>query len=153
MPIYVEHLSLLVPDVEDYKNRTSITWEEAAELPLCLLDQSMHERRIIDSAFAKIGKTPDPTVTASDSILNLIFHVVFAGFVTIVPRHFVRMPGQFPGAKALDLVEPEVTQEVGLVWSQSEPMMPMARVMVSIVKQLKDSGELEKRLGELSGNT
>lgn len=152
MPIYLEHLSLLVPDVEEYRNRTSITWEEAADLPLCLLDQSMHERRIIDSAFAKIGKTPDPTVTASDSILNLIFHVVFAGFVTIVPRHFVRMPGQFPGAKALDLIEPEVTQEVGLVWSSSEPMMPMARVMVSIVKQLKESGELEKRLGELSGN-
>ncbi len=152
MPIYVEHLSLLVPDVEEYKDRTSITWEEAADLPLCLLDQSMHERRIIDSAFAKIGKAPVPSVTASDSILNLIFHVVFAGFVTIVPRHFVRLPGQFPGAKALDLVEPEVTQEVGLVWSPSEPMMPMARVMVSIVKQLKESGELEKRLGELSGN-
>jgi len=78
---------------------------------------------------------------------------VFAGFVTIVPRHFVNMPSQFPGTKALDLINPEVTQEVGLVWSPSEPMMPMARVLVSIVNQLQESGELKKRLSELSGKT
>jgi DNA-binding transcriptional LysR family regulator len=149
MPIYVERLSLLVPDTEAYRRRSSITWEEASKLPLCLLDKSMHERRIVDDAFARIGKEPTPIVTASDSILNLIFHVMFAGLTTVVPRHFVHMPGKFPGVRALDLVEPEISQDVGLVWSPSEPMMPMASVMISIVNELKKSGQLSKRLGDV----
>ena len=70
--------------------------------------------------------------------------------VTIIPGHFTRMPGLHPGTKALDLVDPVVSQEVGLVWTAGEPMMPMARVMVSIVEDLKRSGELEKRLGEFA---
>lgn len=150
LPIYDEVLSLLVPDTEEYKGLTTITWKDAAELPLCLLDRSMHERKIVDKTFAKLGVAPKHTVTVSDSILNLIFHVMFAELVTVIPKHFIRMPGQFPGVRALDLIEPEISQEVGLVWSPSEPMMPLAGVMVSIVKELKDSGELERRLGDLS---
>ena len=150
LPIYDEVLSLLVPDTEEYKGLTNITWKDAAELPLCLLDRSMHERKIVDETFAKLGVAPKHTVTVSDSILNLIFHVMFAELVTVIPKHFIRMPGQFPGVRALDLIEPEISQEVGLVWSPSEPMMPLAGVMVSIVKELKDSGELERRLGDLS---
>lgn len=150
LPIYVESLSLLVPDIDAYRDRTSITWAEAAELPLCLLDSSMHERRIVDEAFARVGKTPKPRVVCSDSILNLIFHVMFAELVTVIPKHFIRMPGAFPGVRALDLIEPDISQRVGLVWSPREPIMPMANVMVSIVKELKKSGALEARLGELA---
>jgi DNA-binding transcriptional LysR family regulator len=150
LPIYVERLSLLVPDTKEYEGLTTITWAEAAELPLCLLDRSMHERKIVDEAFAKVGVQPQHTVTVSDSILNLIFHVMFAELVTVIPKHFIRMPGHFPGVRALDLVEPEISQDVGLVWSPSEPMMPLAGVMISIVKELKESGELEKRLGDLT---
>lgn len=150
LPIYVERLSLLVPDTKEYEGLTTITWAEAAELPLCLLDRSMHERKIVDEAFAKVGVQPQHTVTVSDSILNLIFHVMFAELVTVIPKHFIRMPGHFPGVRAIDLVEPEISQDVGLVWSPSEPMMPLAGVMIAIVKELKESGELEKRLGDLT---
>ena len=150
LPIYDERLSLLVPDTEEYKDLNSITWKDSAKLPLCLLHESMHERKIVDQAFESVGVKPKHTVTASDSILNLIFHVMFAELVTIIPKHFIRMPGHFPGVKAIDLVEPEISHPVGLVWSPSEPMMPLANVMIGIVKELKKSGELEKRLGSLS---
>ena len=142
MPIYDERLSLLVPDTKKYAKLSAVTWKDAADLPLCLLDKSMHERKIIDDTFAKAGKEPTPCVTVSDSILNLIFHVMFAGLVTVIPKHFVRMPGQFPGARAVDLIEPEISQEVGLVWSPS-------------VKELKEAGEFGKRFGDLptSGTT
>ena len=43
-----------------------------------------------------------------------------------------------------------VSQEVGLVWAGGEPTMPMANDMVSIIKDLKRSGELEERLGEFA---
>ena len=149
MPIYDERLSLLVPDTKEYRKLSAVTWKDAADLPLCLLDKSMHERKIIDDAFAKAGEEPAPCVTVSDSILNLIFHVMFAGLVTVIPKHFVHMPGQFPGARAVDLIEPELRPVVGLAWSPSEPSMPMPHAMISIVKELKNSGEFEKRSGVL----
>ena len=144
--IYDEELSLLVPDTEEYKNITSITWKDAASLPLCLLSDSTHERKIVDDAFSKAGEKPKSYVT-SDSIMNLIYHVMFAGLVTVIPQNFLLMSEKFSGVRAIKLVEPEVIHQVGLVWSSTEPMMPMARAMVSIIKELKASGILENTGG------
>ena len=76
--------------------------------------------------------------------MNLIYHVMFAGLVTVIPQNFLLMSGKFSGVRAIKLVEPEVSQQVGLVWSSTEPIMPMARAMVSIIKELKASGKLEE---------
>ena len=149
MDVYVETLSLLVPEDSEWASQGTITWEDAAQLPLCLLGEHMHERIIIDDAFNEVGCKPPVVVTTADSILNLIFHVMFAGLVTVVPSHFARLPGQLPGTKAIKLVKPEISQNVGLVWSSSEPIMPMAKHMVSIVKDFRESGELERQLGDL----
>jgi len=146
LPFYVERLSLLVPEDSEWAELDEITWENAAELPLCLLDKSMHERRIIDEAFAKAERTPAAVVTTSDSILNSMFHVMYAGLVTIVPSHFAHFPGRFPGTKAVRLVEPKIERGVGLVWSPTEPTMPMATIIVNIAKALRTDGGMEKRL-------
>ena len=147
MPIYTERLALLVPDLEQFEGRTSITWAEASKLPLGMLRHSMHERRFIDQVLKKAGCTVDPKVE-SESILHLMFQVQFTELCTIIPAHFTRMPGLHPGTRALDLVDPVASQEVGLFWAEGETMMPMASAMVGIVKSLNKSGELRKRLGE-----
>jgi DNA-binding transcriptional LysR family regulator len=141
--IYDEGLNLLVPDTNEYKGISSITWKEAASLPLCLLSDTTHERKIVDDAFTKAGEKPKPHVT-SDSIMNLIYHVMFAGLVTVIPQNFLLMSGKISGVRAIKLVEPEVSHQVGLVWSSTEPIMPMARAMVAIIKELKASGELDE---------
>ena len=41
-----------------------------------------------------------------------------------------------PGTKALDLVDPVVSQEVGLFWAEGETVMPMASALVEIVKEV-----------------
>lgn len=147
MPIYTEKLALLVPDLEQFEGQTSITWAEASKLPLGMLRPSMHERRFIDQVLKKAGCTVDPKVE-SESILHLMFQVQFTELCTIIPAHFTRMPGLHPGTRALDLVDPVASQEVGLFWAEGETMMPMASAMVGIVKSLNKSGELRKRLGE-----
>ena len=58
------------------------------------------------------------------------------------------LPGLWAGSKALDLVDPVVSQEVGLFWAEGETVMPMASALVGIVKSLNKSGELRRRLGE-----
>ena len=144
--IYDERLSLLVPDTSEYEGISSFTWKEAASLPLCLLSDSTHERKIVDDAFTKAGQKPRAYIT-SDSIMNLIYHVMFAGLVTVIPQNFLLASGKISGVRAIKLIEPEVSHQVGLVWSSTEPMMPMAKAMVSIIKELKSSGALEKHWG------
>lgn len=149
MPIYVERLSLLVPDIDKFKDRTSISWREAAELPLAMLRPSMHERKFVDEVFRKIGCKPIAKVE-SESIVHLMFQPQYSDLATIIPGHFTRMPGLHPGTRALDLVDPVVSQEVGLIWADGNPVMPMASAMVETVKNLKKSGELETYLGKYS---
>ncbi|HEY7248148.1 MAG TPA: LysR family transcriptional regulator [Xanthobacteraceae bacterium] len=131
-PMYTEHLSLLVPDAPHFPTR-AMTWAAAADLPLCLLSPHMHERQIIDAAFASVGKKPSPTIV-SDSIVNLAFHTMLAGTATIVPNHFEIVVGAFPGTRLLELVKPEVVRQVGLIWVEGNPMLPMARAMLESVK-------------------
>jgi DNA-binding transcriptional LysR family regulator len=149
LPICTERLSLLVPDTEAFRKRTTISWKEAAELPLAMLRPSMHERRFVNQVFAQVHCQPVPKVE-SESILHLMFQVQFTELCTIIPSHFTRMPGLRPGTKALDLVDPVVSQEVGLFWAGGETVMPMANALVAIVKSLNKTGELRRRLGDPS---
>jgi DNA-binding transcriptional LysR family regulator len=132
--LYDEHLSLLVPDDARFPEGTT-TWSEAAGLPLCLLAPHMHERQIIDAAFASVGETPMPQIE-SDSIVNLAFHTMAGGLVTVIPSHFELVIGGFPGTRVVKLVEPEVVREVGLIWVDGDPMLPMAKAMLDAVKAM-----------------
>ncbi len=143
LPVYIEQLSVLVPDVPAFKDRHSITWKEAAALPLAMLRPSMHERRFVDQVFAKLGCAPVARVE-SESILHLMFQVQFTELCTIIPSHFAAMPGLHQGTRALPLVDPVVSQEVGLFWGEGEVVMPMARAFISIVRSLNNSGELRR---------
>jgi DNA-binding transcriptional LysR family regulator len=147
MPIYTEKLSLLVPDSIEFEDRNDITWEEAAGLPLAMLRPSMQERRFVDEAFERAGSKVVPKIE-SESILHLMFQVQFTELCTVIPSHFTRMPGLHPGTRALRLIEPEVSQEVGLFWAEGETVMPMAGVMVEIATALNKSGDLRSLLGE-----
>lgn len=145
LPIYTEQMSLLVPDTPEFQNYSKITWNEAAQLPLAMLRPSMHERRFVDHVFASVGCAPVARVE-SESILHLMFQVQFTELCTIIPSHFVHAPGLHRGTRALPLVDPVVTQEVGLFWAEGEIVLPMANAFVSIVQKLNKSGELRKRL-------
>ncbi len=146
LPIYTEQLSLLVPDRAEFQHRDTITWKEAAQLPLAMLRPSMHERRFVDQVFKSAGCTPPVARVESESILHLMFQVQFTELCTFIPSHFIHAPGLHRGTRALRLVDPVVTQEVGLFWAEGEIVLPMANAFVSIVQKLNKSGELRKRI-------
>jgi DNA-binding transcriptional LysR family regulator len=145
LPIYTEQLSLLVPDRPEFRKRKTIGWREAAQLPLAMLRPSMHERRFVDRVFNSIGCSPEARVE-SESILHLMFQVQFTDLCTIIPSHFAHAPGLHQGTRALPLVDPVVSQEVGLFWAEGEIVLPMANAFVSVVQELNKSGNLRKRL-------
>lgn len=145
LPIYTEKLSLLVPDSPEYKKRKTITWREASEFPLAMLRPTMHERRFVDQVFKSVGCHPVAKVE-SESILHLMFQTQFTELCTIIPSHFAHLPGLFKNTRALPLVEPVVSQEVGLFWAEGEIVLPMANAFVSILKSFNKSGELQRRI-------
>ena len=149
LPIFSESLNLLVPDTEEFAGRETITWREAAELPLAMLRPTMRERQFVDQIFGNVGCLPEPRVE-SESILHLMFQVQFSELVTIIPGHFFKMPGLHKGTRMLKLEAPVVSQEVGLIWADGEPAMPMASALVDIMKKLKVSGDLARILGDLA---
>jgi len=147
VPVYREKLSLLVPDTDEFRGRESITWQEAAKLPLAMLRPKLRERAFVDSVFASAGCTPEPKIE-SESILHLMFQVQFTELCTIIPSHFTKMPGLHAGTRALDLVNPVASQDVALFWAEGETILPMAKALVSVIRQMNKSGEFSFELSE-----
>ena len=145
LPLYDEQFALLIPDRGWAEGRASMTWAEAAGLPLCLLSPSTHERQVMNKAFSNCGVTPKPRLE-SESILNLAFHVMQGDLATIIPNHFQYFIGPFPRTRLIELDKPKIIQKVGLVWVDSEPMRPMAKAMIELMKEAILSGTLADHL-------
>jgi DNA-binding transcriptional LysR family regulator len=145
LPLYEEQFGLLIPDKGWADNRSAMTWAEAAGMPLCLLSPSTHERQTMDKAFARSGVAPKPRIE-SESILNLVFHVMQSDLATVIPTHFQHFAGPFPRTRLISLDKPRVTQKVGLVWVEGNPMRPMTRAMVELMKEATRTGTLASHL-------
>lgn len=143
LPIYKEGLSLLVPDCPQFKKYKKITWREAAKFPLAMLRPSMQERLFIDRIFNGLGCSPIAQLE-SESILHLMMQSQFTELCTIIPSHFENLSETFSRTRILPLVEPVVTRDVGIVWAQSDILLPMANAFVSLMKKLDQTGELKK---------
>lgn len=134
-PLYRERYCLLMPDGAPQAEQTRISWREAARQDLCLLTPDMQNRRIVNAAFRAAGVEPNARVE-TNSITGLMLHVQSGQFASVVPRHFLVAPGLPRGVRALDLVEPELSHLVGVVVADREPLLPAAKAMLEIVREL-----------------
>ncbi len=148
MPLYEEKMHLLVPDEDWFPDRSTVTWEEAAQVPLCLLSPNTHERRITDNAFAGVGRKPVPRLESS-AMINLAFQVSRGGIATVVPKFFMQAIGGSPRSRLLELEQPVVSQRVGLVWLEGHPMLPMTKAVVDMMREAVDSGAVADALASL----
>ena len=81
-------------------------------------------------------------------MINLAFHVMQGELATVIPAHFVTLIGAFAGTRQVRLVEPEISQRVGLIWAGGNPMLPMTKALVEILQEAVESGDLARRLAE-----
>ena len=142
MPLYDEPFYLLLPDNDwldnDQSSSDTITWKEAAKLPLCLLSKSMRERRMMDEAFESVGCQPEP-ILESNSIFQLAFHAMAGDLATIVPKRFAHLLN----TRQKLLQNPSIKQTLGLVWVHGDPVMPMTKATTAMMKQAVADGLLE----------
>jgi DNA-binding transcriptional LysR family regulator len=138
-PLYRERYMLLTPAGHHLDRTTSITWREAATLPLCLLTPDMQNRRIIDRLFFD-GAAGTPRVAVeTNSVLSLLAHVRSGKWSSVLPHTFLSLVGQnnasIEGVRIIPLVKPEAGQMVGLVVSERKPFAPVVRALLDVAKR------------------
>ncbi|HEY8128320.1 MAG TPA: LysR family transcriptional regulator [Hyphomicrobium sp.] len=124
----------------------AVTWREAANENLCLLQESMQNRRVLNNLARSLGLSLNPTVT-SDSFLAVCSHVCSGEWSSIIPHTFSYI---FAGCKDLsliELIEPEHSQAIGLVTSDRDPLSPLAQALLHCAARIDlDAGISEEIL-------
>lgn len=121
--IYQEHYVLLSPPHLAPRARGSATWEEAAQLPLCLLSKDMRFRQIVDEVFQSAGITPQP-VMESNAFTAAMVQVNNGAAATIAPQKLVDSLFLDQNAVSLKLENPTVEKTIGLAILNHEPVLP-----------------------------
>jgi DNA-binding transcriptional LysR family regulator len=125
--LYEERYALITPKQGPLGERDSVTWREAAGLPLALLTPDMQNRRIVDRALASVGIRAEPRLQ-SDSMVALLASVAAGPWCSIMPMRIARFAAS--DIRVYPLAEPEVMQTVGLIAPQREPMLPIVAALM-----------------------
>lgn len=89
-------------------------WAEAARLPLCMLGPEMHNRSIVDRAFAAAGVQPQPALE-TNSILALALSAAAGRVCSVMPGALVDVVQTYRELEALPLVEPNLVVPIAFM--------------------------------------
>lgn len=135
IPLYTERY-FVVGMGEAGRHAEQVTWQEAARLPLCLLSNDMQNRRIIDATFALAGEVVHPGIE-TNSVLAIVAHVRSGAWASVMPQSFLQFLPSDEEIRAVPLVDPVVTHQVGLVVPDREPLTPSARALMDFASRAK----------------
>jgi len=145
LPLYRERYFLVTGDRSVFRRRDSVTWAEAADLPLCLLTADMQNRRIINGVFHEAKRAPTPLVE-TNSILALYAQVRSKGMATVLTQASLYLLGMPRWLRAFPLVAPAARRTIGLVYPDREPQRPVARAFVEGTRRLDIEGEMQRNI-------
>jgi len=143
MVLYRERYLLLTPAGGPFAGRKSVTWAEAAMLPLCLLTPNMQYRRIVDSIFAQVNCAVTAEIE-TDSLVNMCAHIRTGHWSTIVPQGLLNLNAFVEGAETIPLTSPDVSHTVGLVAPDREPVSPLAAAMFALAHSLDIQSRMDR---------
>ncbi len=135
IPLYRERYRLLTSADAPLGDRTSVTWAEVAQVPLCLLTPNMQNRRIIDGLLRGAGGNPQPTLE-SNSMIVLFAHVRTGRWASVMPAKLAETLGLTEHIRTIPIVEPEAVHTIGLVVPAREPMTPLTAALVAEAKRV-----------------
>lgn len=131
-PLYDESYVLLAPDDMVREEPDTITWADAANLPLSLLIPEMQNRRILDLIFEDLGLKPE-IVSESNGFMASVVLARKGSAATILPRALVEALGDLRGTRALPLTDPEPTKPICLVSLDRQPDLTTVRALKQVV--------------------
>lgn len=143
LPLYRERYVLLARDAALLGQPAAISWQDAAELALCLLTPNMQNRRIVDAAFRQAGALPRVAVE-TDSLFALYSHVRCAGLYSIVPHSVLHLFELRQEVTAIPL-RPELSRSIGVIARERDPLPPLTSAAWAVTGRL----ELQTRFDAL----
>jgi DNA-binding transcriptional LysR family regulator len=131
VPLYEEQYVLLVSGEQLVPVVRTITWAEAAQLPLALLTPDMRFRQSIDKAFASSGAVAAPQVE-TDSVASLYAHVATGAWASVVPHTWLRAMPVTGAARAIRLIEPDTRAQISMAIHAATPGSVAARAFLNV---------------------
>ena len=131
--LYQERYVLIAPRSLTSRQGPSVTWSEAAQFPLCLLTPDMRNRQLIDAVFAQVSVTPTVVMEAS-GFTAVLAQVVGGNAATIAPVGLAETFLALSSTTQFDLVEPLMTQTIGLSIKNQSPQPPILLALRKAVK-------------------
>lgn len=129
VPLYSERYQLITAAGTTYADRSTVTWAEVSELPLCLLTPDMQNRRIIDQHLSEAGVEVRPTLE-SNSMIVLFSHIRTGKWSSIMPLNLAETFGFAEPIRAIPIVRPDAQHTVGLVAAPREPHTPLVAALL-----------------------
>lgn len=142
-PLYQERYCLFVPAGHALAKQSTITWQEAAKLPLGMLTRNMQNRRIIDRAFESVNCRPHPALE-TNSVINLFSSVRLMGMASIMPDYIKDVMGPDAGIAAVPLQAPAIVHSVGLIALDRDPMAPLVRAILHAANEFTPRADGEE---------
>jgi DNA-binding transcriptional LysR family regulator len=135
IPLYQERYCLLTSKDNPIASRTSLTWGEAANVPLCLLTRDMQNRRIIDRRLQKEGA--EPTVMLESNSMTVLFSHIQAGrWSTIMPEKLTTIFGLSSDVRVIPISDEAAAYAIGLVAGPREPLTPLVAALMLEAKRV-----------------
>ena len=135
IPLYQERYCLLIRRGSEFAGAKSLTWAEAASVPLCLLTGDMQNRRIIDRHLLQAGATVQ-VMLESDSMIVLFSHIQTGQWASIMPMQLTRIFGLSPEIEVIPVAGPETAYTIGLVAGPREPITPIIAAFMQEAKRV-----------------
>jgi DNA-binding transcriptional LysR family regulator len=132
LPLFEERYILLAG--HSVSLESTLTWEQAARLPLCLLTGKMRNRQIIDSAFRRAGVQPS-VILETDSLFSLYAHVSEAGLFSIMPHSLLNFFDLQNRVQARPIL-PRLTRAIGLIARNQPTLSPVTAAVWEIARGL-----------------
>jgi DNA-binding transcriptional LysR family regulator len=128
-PLYKERQVLVANRELITGDPETISWSDALELPMCLLNEGMRGRQLIDGALASQDLTVTPRLE-TDSVAALLAQVGAGRWATIVPQTWIRTLRPPAGTCVLRLDNPSVGAVVALVTNAGRPASVLTRALL-----------------------
>ena len=141
VPLYKEDYRLLISADAPLGKRDKVTWAEVAKLQLCLLTRNTQTRRIIDGLLKNAGGDGRATLE-SDSMMLLYSHIRTGHWAGIMSSKVADMMGLTDAIRAIPIVQPVVTNTIGLVVPAREPMTPLNAELVMEARRIATMADL-----------
>lgn len=148
VPLYEEQYVLLVSGEQLVPATRTVTWAEAAGLPLALLTPDMRFRQFIDGAFAASGIVATPQVE-TDSVASLCAHVATGAWASVVPHTWLRAMPVTEATRAIRLIEPDNRARISVAIHAGTPGSVAARAFLNVAAGLSLADLFEPVLPDL----